>query len=87
MYLRFLSIQYGLVVFVDDKKAMWALAVEQKGVTEGIVKYLVGVLDQSGSQGQKQKERSRAQYIGLEEGRFRRASWRDRADRISCEIV
>ena len=32
---------------------MWALAVKQKGVTEGIVKYLFGVLCQSGYQGQK----------------------------------
>ena len=47
------TMQPTLVVYDDDKKAMWALAVEQKGVTEGIVKYLVGVLDQSGYQGQK----------------------------------
>ena len=37
--------QPTLVVYVDDKKAMCAFALEQKGVIEGIVKYLVGVLD------------------------------------------
>ncbi len=42
------TMQPTLVVYDDDKKAMWALAVERNGVTEGIVKYLVGVLDQSG---------------------------------------
>ena len=47
------DMQPTLVIYDDDKKAMWALAVEQKGVTEGIVRYLVGVLDQSGYQGQK----------------------------------
>ena len=48
-----IDLQPTLVVYDDDKKAIWALAVEQEGVTEGIVKYLVGVLDQSGYQGQK----------------------------------
>jgi hypothetical protein len=47
------DMQPTLVIYDDDKKAMWALAVEQKGVTEGIVRYLVGILDQSGYQGQK----------------------------------
>ena len=44
---------------------MWALAVEQKGVTEGIVKYLVGVLDQSGYQTQKitLKSDQNTQYV------------------------
>ena len=48
-----IDMQPTLVVYDDDKKAMWALAVDQKGVTEGIVKYLFGVLCQSGYQGQK----------------------------------
>ena len=39
------TMQDTLVVYDDDKKVMGTLAVEQKGVTEGIVKYLVGVLD------------------------------------------
>jgi hypothetical protein len=47
------DMQPTLVIYDDDKKTMWALAVEQKGVTEGIVRYLVGALDQSGYQGQK----------------------------------
>ena len=46
------SMQPTLVVFDDDKQAFWALAVEQKGVTEGIVKYVAGILDQSGYQGE-----------------------------------
>ena len=42
------DMQPTLVIYDDDKKAMWALAVEQKGVTEGIVRYLVGALYLSG---------------------------------------
>ena len=45
--------QPTLLIYGDDKKAMWDLAVEQKGVTEGIVKCMVGVQDQPGHQGQK----------------------------------
>ena len=40
------------VVFDDDKESFWALGVEQKGVTEGIAKYVAGILDQSRSHGQ-----------------------------------
>ena len=47
------GMQPTLVIYDNDTKAMWALAVEQKCVTEGIVKYIVRVLDQSGNQGQK----------------------------------
>ena len=47
------TMQPTLVVYDDDKMAFWALGVEQKGVTEGIVRYLAGILDQSGYQGQK----------------------------------
>ena len=39
------GMQPTLVIYDDDKKAMWALAVEQKGVTEGIVKYIVGAAE------------------------------------------
>ena len=45
--------QPTLVVFDDDKESFWALDGEQKGATEGIVKYVAGILDQSGYQGQK----------------------------------
>ena len=48
-----IDMQPTLVVYDDDKKAMRALAFEQKAVTEGIVEYLVGVLDQRAYQGQK----------------------------------
>ena len=44
------TMQPTLVVYDDDKKVTWALAVEQKGMIEGIMKYIVGVLDQSGYQ-------------------------------------
>ena len=47
------SMQPTLVIYDDDKMSFWALGVEKKGVTEGIVKYVAGVLDQSGYQGQK----------------------------------
>ena len=47
------EMQPTLVIFDDDKESFWALGVEQKGVTEGIVKYVAGILDQSGYQGQK----------------------------------
>ena len=47
------EMQPTLVVFDDDKESFWALGVEQRGATEGIVKYVAGILDQSGYQGQK----------------------------------
>ena len=42
-----------LVMYDDDKRSFWAIGVPQKGVTEPIVKYCVGVIDQSGYQGEK----------------------------------
>ena len=33
--------QPTLVVLDDNKESFWALGVEQKGVTEGIVKYVL----------------------------------------------
>ena len=45
------TMQPTLFIFDDDQPALWAFAVEQKGVTEGIVKYVAGILDQSGYQG------------------------------------
>ena len=47
------SMQPTLVIYDDDKMAFWAPGVEQKGVTEGIVKYVAGILDQSGYLGQR----------------------------------
>ena len=46
------EMQLTFVILDDDKKAMWALGVEQKGVEEGILNYIVGILDQSGYPGQ-----------------------------------
>ena len=42
------AMQPTFVIYNDDKDSFWALGVEQKGVTEGIVKYVAGILDQSG---------------------------------------
>ena len=47
------GMQPTLVIYDDDKMSFWALGVEQKGVTEGIVKYVAGIMDQSGHQGQR----------------------------------
>ena len=47
------EMQPTLGIFDDDKESFWVLGVEQKGATEGIVKYVAGILDQSGYQGQK----------------------------------
>ena len=47
------DMQPTLVVYDDDKDSFWALGVEQKAVTEGIVKYVAGILGQSGYQGEK----------------------------------
>ena len=47
------DMQPTLVIFDDDKQSFWALGVEQKGVTESVVKYVAGILDQSGYRGQK----------------------------------
>ena len=42
-----------LVMYDDDKQSFWAIGVAQKGVTDPIVKYCVGVIDQSGYQGER----------------------------------
>ena len=47
------GMQPTLVIYDDDKRSFWAIAVREKGVTEPIVKYVAGILDQSGYQGQK----------------------------------
>ena len=47
------GMQPSLVVLDDNKRLIWALGVEQKGVTESVVKYVAGILDQSGYQGKK----------------------------------
>ena len=47
------DMQPSLVMFDDDKEAFWAIGVDSKGPTEPIVKYVKGILDQSGYEGQK----------------------------------
>ena len=42
------GMQPTLVMYDDDKKSFWAMGVKQKGVTEQVVQYSVGVIDQSG---------------------------------------
>ena len=78
------SMQPTLFIYDDDKKATWALAVEQKGVTEGIEIHCrsPGPVGTPGQEADFEK-RSCAQHLCLEEGSFCRASGRDRADRIS----
>ena len=43
------NMQPTVVIHDDDKKPMSALAVEQKGVTEGIVRYVVGAWTSRGT--------------------------------------
>ena len=47
------GMQPTLVVYDDDKNSFWAMGVKQKGVTEQVVQYSVGVIDQSGCKGEK----------------------------------
>ena len=47
------DMQPSLVMYDDDKGAFWAMGVESKGPIEPVVKYVKGVLDQSGYEGQK----------------------------------
>ena len=47
------DMQPSLVMYDDDKGAFWAIGVESKGPSEPVVKYVKGVLDQSGYKGQK----------------------------------
>ena len=47
------DMQPSLVMFDDDKEAFWAIGVESKGPSEPVVKYVKGILDQSGYEGQK----------------------------------
>ena len=47
------GMQPTLVMYDDDKQSFWAIGVNQKGVTESIVKYCVATMDQSGHQGEK----------------------------------
>ena len=47
------GMQPALIMYDDDRQSFWALGVTQKGVTEQIVQYRVGTMDQSGYQGQK----------------------------------
>ena len=47
------DMQPVLVVYDDDKRSFWALGVEHKGADEAVVKYVAGILDQSGYRGQR----------------------------------
>ena len=47
------GMQPTLVIYDDDKRSFWAIGVREKGVTEAIVKYVAGILDQSEYQGEK----------------------------------
>ena len=45
------DMQQSLVMFDDDKESFWAIGVEAKGPSEPVVKYVKGILDQSGYEG------------------------------------
>jgi hypothetical protein len=64
------GMQPSFVMFDDGKKAFWAIGVAAKEVSEPIVEWVKGVLDQSGYEGEKDncQDRSRAEHRGLEEG-------------------
>ena len=47
------DMQPSLVMLDDDKEAFWAIGVETKGPSEPVVKYVRGILEQSGYEGQK----------------------------------
>ena len=47
------GMQPTLVMYDDDKKSFWAMGVKQKGVSEQVVQYGVGVVDQSAYRGEK----------------------------------
>ena len=47
------DMQPSLVMCDDDKAPFWAIGVESKGPSQSIVKYIKGVLDQSGDEGHK----------------------------------
>ena len=47
------DMQPSLVMSDDDKESFWAIGVENKGPREAVVKYVKGILDQSGYEGQK----------------------------------
>ena len=47
------DMQPSLVMFDDDKESFWAIGVETKGPSEPVVKYVRGILEQSGYEGQK----------------------------------
>ena len=47
------GMQASLVLYDDDKDSFWAVGVDKKGATDPMVKFSVGVIDQSGYVGQK----------------------------------
>ena len=47
------GMQASLVLYDDDKESFWATGVDKKGATEPMIKFSVGVIDQSGYVGQK----------------------------------
>ena len=47
------GMQPTLVLYDDDKDSFWAVGIDRKGVTEAMVKYCVGTLEQSGYNGEK----------------------------------
>ena len=48
-----IGMQPALIFYDDDKDSFWALAAEEEGATDAMVKYGVGILEESGYIGEK----------------------------------
>ena len=47
------GMQPALMLYDDDKDTFWAVAADEKGATDAMVKYGVGTIEQSGYMGEK----------------------------------
>ena len=46
------GMQASLIMFDDDKESFWAVGIDRKGASEAMIKFSVGVVDQSGYVGE-----------------------------------
>ena len=76
--------QPSLIMYDDSKGAFWAAGVRSKGVSEAIVKYVKGILDQSGYECETLtfKTHQELSIVALKSGRSC-SDRRDSADRVS----
>ena len=47
------GMQPALILYDDDKDSFWAVAAETKGATDAMLNYGMGIIEQSGSIGEK----------------------------------